>query len=70
VTDTNATFLGAVARSIQGRAAKSAATATGTVRHPVAGPGRHPIWLMDGNHVQSVSVAGSFNPESDWHIIA
>jgi hypothetical protein len=28
------------------------------------------IWLMDGTHVLSASVAGSFNPGMDWHIIA
>jgi hypothetical protein len=28
------------------------------------------IWLMDGLNFVSGGVAGSFNPGSDWHIIA
>ena len=27
------------------------------------------IWTMDGTHVLSVGVAGSFNPGADWHVI-
>ena len=28
------------------------------------------IWLMNGSNVTSFAPAGSFNPGTDWHIIA
>ena len=68
---TNATFVGAVG-PYPGPTweIKGTGDFNGDGKSDIIWQGGTPsIWLMDGTNVVSVSVAGSFNPGSDWHVI-
>ena len=60
------------ARSIRGRAGTSRVF-NGDSKADILwqnDDGTPAIWTMDGTNVMSMGAAGSFNPGSDWHVIA